>query len=357
MRNGLFVILGLCALAVSVSMATPSPSAKNLMWRLTNVERYAGVYVPDVTSHSLTATQIDSIWGITSDSSAWVSRSNAFLERCTFAAPIVCADTVKGANIVGTGTLNIAGASTLGGAVGITGAVTVTGATGITGATTITGATGITGRTTVTGVIAGSDSVNGVTGNFSGVVKPLSITLPGGATFADPASPGTTVTLTETHIALVGRTAVTGVVAGSDSVIGVTGDFSGKITGGAGLGITGAGAFSGRVTATDVALSDSLLAVTGDFSGAVLVGGILSPLSVTLPGGGTIANPASPGTTVTVTETNIALAGAVTATTAAIGSSGSVLTKVWVTGTGASDSLLFIVGSDTFVATQVRIGH
>jgi hypothetical protein len=317
MRNGLFVILGLCALAVSVSMATPSPSAKNLMWRLTNVERYAGVYVPDVTSHSLTATQIDSIWGITSDSSAWVSRSNAFLERCTFAAPIVCADTVKGANIVGTGTLNIAGASTLGGAVGITGAVTVTGATGITGATTITGATGITGRTTVTGVIAGSDSVNGVTGNFSGVVKPLSITLPGGATFADPASPGTTVTLTETHIALVGRTAVTGVVAGSDSVIGVT----------------------------------------GDFSGAVLVGGILSPLSVTLPGGGTIANPASPGTTVTVTEANIALAGAVTATSVAVGSSGSVLAKVWVTGTGASDSLLLIVGNDTFVATQVRVGH
>jgi len=127
MRKGLFVILGLCVLAVSVSMATPSPTARYLIERLDNVELLAGAYRPFVAARPITATQIDdSLFGLVPDSMAWVSRSNAFLVRCTFAKPIVCADTVKGANIVGTGTLNIAGASTFGGAVGITGAVTAT---------------------------------------------------------------------------------------------------------------------------------------------------------------------------------------------------------------------------------------
>jgi len=139
-------------------------------------------------------------------------------------------------------------------------------------------------------------------------------------------------------IAFAGHVTCTDVIA-SDTLKGAT------------LVSTGKAAITGRITGSDVQVTDSILGVTGDFSGVV------SPLSVTLPGGGTIANPASPGTTVTITETNIALAGAVTATTAAIGSSGSVLSKVWVTGTGASDSLLFVAGNDTFVATQVRVGH
>jgi len=111
-----------------------------------------------------------------------------------------------------------------------------------------------------------------------------------------------------------------GDVVVSDSAKCATLDASGKITGGANLAITGTGAFSG----------------------------ILSPLSVTLPGGGTIADPASPGTTVTITETNIALAGAVTATTMAVGSGGSVIVKAIVVG----DSLCFLVGNDTFPAVK-----
>jgi len=106
----------------------------------------------------------------------------------------------------------------------------------------------------------------------------------------------------------------------TDSVKAPTVDATGKITGGANLAITGTGAFSG----------------------------ILSPLSVTLPGGGTIADPASPGTTVTITETNIALAGAVTATTAAVGASGTALIKIVVVG----DSLAFITATDTMWAWQ-----
>ena len=66
-----------------------------------------------------------------------------------------------------------------------------------------------------------------------------------------------------------------------------------------------------------------------------------------MPGGATISNPATPGSTLTMTETNIALAGAVTATSIAVGSSGEVLTKIVKVGT---DSLAIIVAGDTFFA-------
>jgi hypothetical protein len=244
MRKGLFVILGICALAVSVSMATPSPTAKNLLWRLSNVEQRAGVYVPDVTSHNLTATQIDdSLFGIVlNDSIPYVTRANGFLARCTFAKPLALSDSIIGV------TADFSGKIVGGASLAITG-----------------------------------------TGSFSGILSPLSVTLPGGATIANPASPGTTLTFTETNIALVGvvaitgatgitgRTAVTGVIAGSDSIIGVTGNFSGKVT-----------------------------------------------------------------------AATFASTGAATVSTIAIGSSGSVITKAIVVG----DSLGFVVGTDTMWAFQ-----
>jgi hypothetical protein len=288
MMRKLGLILGMVFVLTSVAFAA-SPTALYMIQRLQYVEQLTGVPQTFIAARPMTPEQVDSIWGIDTDSTAWQSRANAFLAANTFA-----------------GTSDFSGAVSVGG----------TETYGI----DFDAGTFASGDLRLQNAEVISNYTNGVIG------------------------------LTATTVAASGRVTATDFAA-SDSLLAVTGDFSGKITGAAGLGITGAGAFSTRITASDIAVTDSVIGVTGDFSGVV------SPLSVTLPGGGTIADPASPGTTVTITETNIALAGAVTATTAAIGSSGSVLTKVWVTGTGASDSLLFIVGNDTFVATQVRVGH
>jgi hypothetical protein len=81
--------------------------------------------------------------------------------------------------------------------------------------------------------------------------------------------------------------------------------------------------------------------------GIDLTNGIFSTADILMPGGATVSNPASPGTTYTITETNIALAGAATATTLAVGSGGTVMTKIVASG---ADSLGFIVAGDTFWA-------
>jgi hypothetical protein len=66
---------------------------------------------------------------------------------------------------------------------------------------------------------------------------------------------------------------------------------------------------------------------------------------ILLAGGATLA---SASTTLTITETNIALAGAVTATSVAIGG-GDVVAKMVVVGT----DLYTIIGNDTFVAAKI----
>jgi hypothetical protein len=116
-----------------------------------------------------------------------------------------------------------------------------------------------------------------------------------------------------------GRQTFADLVTG-DSAKCVTLNATGKITGGAGLGITGAGAFSGRVTATDIAVTDSAIGVTANFSGKITGGA------------------------------GCAVTGAITGTTLAIGG-GSTLAKLVYADAGDS-VLLFIVGADTFKARK-----
>lgn len=110
-----------------------------------------------------------------------------------------------------------------------------------------------------------------------------------------------------------------GDVAVTDSIKGVTVDATGKITGGAGLAITGNAAMSGRVTGTDLAVSDSILGVTVDASGKI------------------------------TGATTMAITGASTLTGGiAVGAAASALLVIKYIG----DSLAFISASDTTYAFQ-----
>jgi hypothetical protein len=89
-----------------------------------------------------------------------------------------------------------------------------------------------------------------------------------------------------------GNAAITGRITGSDvqvtdSILGVTGNFSGKVTGG------GDGAFTGRVTGSDIAVTDSAICVTLNASGKITGATTMAIAGVSTLTGGAMLGPAA----------------------------------------------------------------
>ena len=367
------LILGMVFVMAGVAFATASPTATYLLQRLQYVEQLTGVPQSFIAARMMTPEQVDSIWGIDTDSTAWRSRHNTFATGNVFSDTMWSKGSLTALGDTATDSIRVYGQMFSSNYTGSSKwvPVYVPGAlknpslwfcgvrwygeptagycaglqvSSILDTAAATGEhNGIEGKATSEVTTTGSAVLNGVYGKIHvggtsktnvlsyGVHSILDIasgnTLTDGANFyaemsnsgtltagdAFRTGPGTwtygldlngstftadirlhngatinngasgTITTTATHIVDVGRLEVTGRVAATDSVIGVTGDFSGKITGGSGLAITGAS----------------------------------------------------------------------TTTTLAIGG-GSVLAKAVATGSGAHDSLLVIVGTDTFCVGKVR---
>jgi hypothetical protein len=385
-RLGMAVCLLLAFATVSFGA---SSAARSLVWNIQTLNSMVGVRPADISSHPLYASAIDSIWGVTDDSTPWLGRSNtlsegnyftdtlwgsgAFLgigdsntDRAYLYAPLWTRNATGASNWMNIATpgtwtrpavihvgAKLKGAASYFDAIFGNAWIDTTAADGSyrggefkgTASAATTGTTeliGVYGKVTTTAssgaTVPAAHAVHALLENASGT------TFTEGSNFY--AELGKSGTMTAANVLNCGAgTWTTGINldAGTftNDIVLQNGEIIKNSTNNTIDFTTTTAAFSGRVTATDFVASDSLIAVTGDFSG------IVSPLSVTLPGGGTIANPASPGTTVTITETNIALAGAVTTTTLAVGSGGTVMTKIVASG---ADSLGFIVAGDTFWA-------
>lgn len=341
MRKGLFVILGLCALAVSVSMATPSPTASYLIQRLDNVERLAGAYRPFVAARPITATQIDdSLFGLVPDSMAWVSRSNAFLYRNTFALANIFADTVHLNGHVRLGdsavdvirdygqilTYNLDGTSNW---------VTVKDPSAMVRGSFWHSAAKLSG-------MAGTTQWNQLFVNAQMDTAHASASIRGAEI---KGTANANMSGTSQLMGLYGKVTVKSgaTVAWSTPFYSLLGTETGGTTT-LGHNFFAENSAQGTCTASDIlGIHPTNNTWTYGFD---LNGATFSTADMRLANGATVANASA--ATLTITETNIALAGAVTATTAAVGSSGTVLTKV----VKAGDSLAFITADDTMWAFQ-----
>lgn len=348
MMRKMGLILGMVFVLVGVSLAA-SPTATYLIQRLQYVEQLTGIPQSFIAARMMTPEQVDSIWGIDTDSTAWQSRANAFLGRNTFAAPGIFADTVhlNGHVRLGDSAADVVRAY---GQIltysmnGTSNWVTIKDPASMVRGSYWHSAAKLTG-------MAGATQWNQLFVNAQMDTAHATASIRGAEI---KGTANATLSGTSQLMGLYAKTTVKSpsTVAFSTPVYSLLGTETGGTTT-MGHNFYAENSVQGTCTASDIlGIHPTNNTWTYGFD---LNGATFGTADMRLANGATIANASA--ATLTITETNIALAGAVTATTAAVGSSGSVLTKAWVTGTGASDSLLFIVGNDTFVATQVRVGH
>ena len=88
------VCLGLLTVLCVVAFAVPTPTARNLVWRIENLERYVSIDPAVIAWVPLTPVMVDSIWGMLPDSTAFLARANTFIARNTFSLAATFSDTV-----------------------------------------------------------------------------------------------------------------------------------------------------------------------------------------------------------------------------------------------------------------------